>query len=128
MVSNQRGRTTITYVCSAGSDGENNITIKQEPIGTEQADIRAQFFADLKRLNEGDSSNSSSGAASVIKPSEDESDRSSSHAVTLKIRDDENSFQSGKRSSSSEGLEENSKELKREEDLDSSIKLETTSC
>jgi len=112
----------------SGSDGENNITIKQEPIGTEQADIRAQFFADLKRLNEGDSSNSSSGAASVIKPSEDESDRSSSHAVTLKIRDDENSFQSGKRSSSSEGLEENSKELKREEDLDSSIKLETTSC
>ena len=33
----------------SGSDGENNITIKQEPIGAEQSDIRAQFFADLKR-------------------------------------------------------------------------------
>ena len=111
-----------------GSDGENNITIKQEPIGTEQADIRAQFFADLKRLNDGDSSNSSSGPASVIKPSEEDPDRSSSHAVTLKIRDDEDCFQSGKRKSSCDGLEENSTDLKCEEDLDTSIKLETTSC
>merc|ERR1712038_984404 len=110
------------------SGSEENMTIKQEPIGEEQSDIRAQFFADLKRLNDGDSSNGSSGGASVVKQSEDDSDKSSSHAVTLKIRDEEDSFQSGKSKSSCEGLDENSKELKREEDMDTSIKLETTSC
>jgi len=49
----------------------------------------------------------------------------------LKIRDDENSLQSGKRKSSDEGLAETSKERKlvaSEEELDTSIKLETTSC
>ena len=120
--------TTAHWLCFTGSEGENNITIKQEPIVAEQSDIRAQFFADLKRLNDGDSSNGSSGGASVVKQSEDDSDKSSSHAVTLKIRDEEDSFQSGKSKSSCEGLDENSKELKREEDMDTSIKLETTSC
>ena len=100
------------------------MTIKQEPIGEEQSDIRAQFFADLKRLNSGEGSNG-------VKQSDGETERSSSHAVTLKIRDDENSLQSGKRKSSDEGLAETSKERRlatSEEDLDSSIKLETTSC
>ena len=100
------------------------MTIKQEPIGEEQSDIRAQFFADLKRLNGGEASNG-------VKPSEGDTERSSSHAVTLKIRDDENSLQSGKRKSSDEGLAESSKERKlgaSEEELDTSIKLETTSC
>ena len=102
------------------------MTIKQEPIGEEQSDIRAQFFADLKRLNSGECSNG-------VKPSEGdtERERSSSHAVTLKIRDDENSLQSGKRKSSDESLTETSKERRlvtSEEDLDTSIKLETTSC
>ena len=99
------------------------MTIKQEPIGEEQSDIRAQFFADLKRLNSGEGSNG-------VK-SDGETERSSSHAVTLKIRDDENSLQSGKRKSSDEGLAETSKERRlgtSEEDLDTSIKLETTSC
>ena len=66
-----------------------------------------------------------------MKPSEGDTERSSSHAVTLKIRDDENSLQSGKRKSSDEGLAESSKERKignSEEELDTSIKLETTSC
>jgi len=108
------------------SGSEENMTIKQEPIGEEQSDIRAQFFADLKRLNSGESSNG-------VKPSEGdtERERSSSHAVTLKIRDDENSLQSGKRKSSDESLAETSKERRlvtSEEDLDTSIKLETTSC
>ena len=100
------------------------MTIKQEPIMEEQSDIRAQFFADLKRLNGGEGSNG-------VKPGEGDTERSSSHAVTLKIRDDENSLQSGKRKSSDEGLAESSKERKignSEEELDTSIKLETTSC
>ena len=66
-----------------------------------------------------------------MKPGDGDSERSSSHAVTLKIRDDENSLQSGKRKSSDEGLAETSKERKlgaSEEELDTSIKLETTSC
>ena len=66
-----------------------------------------------------------------MKPGDGDSERSSSHAVTLKIRDDENSLQSGKRKSSDEGLAETSKEIKlgaSEEELDTSIKLETTSC
>ena len=66
-----------------------------------------------------------------MKPGEADTERSSSHAVTLKIRDDENSLQSGKRKSSDEGLAETSKERKlgaSEEELDTSIKLETTSC
>lgn len=106
------------------SGSEENMTIKQEPIVEEQSDIRAQFFADLKRLNGGEGSNG-------VKPSEGDVERSSSHAVTLKIRDDENSLQSGKRKSSDEGLAESSKERKlgaSEEELDTSIKLETTSC
>lgn len=116
----------------SGSDGENVITVKQEPIGTEQSDIRAQFFADLKRLNDGDSSSSSNGTVPV-KPSDVDTDKSSSHAVTLKMRDDESSLQSGKRNSSCDGLDESSNELKRvssddDLDLDQSIKLETTSC
>merc|ERR1712218_644637 len=101
------------------SGSEENMTIKQEPIMEEQSDIRAQFFADLKRLNGGEASNG-------VKPSEGdtERERSSSHAVTLKIRDDENSLQSGKRKSSDESLAETSKEIKlgaSEEEMDTSI-------
>ena len=101
------------------------MTIKQEPIMEEQSDIRAQFFADLKRLNGGGE------GSNGVKSGDGDTERSSSHAVTLKIRDDENSLQSGKRKSSDEGLAETSKERKlgaSEEELDTSIKLETTSC
>merc|ERR1719225_2294651 len=70
------------------SGSEESMTIKQEPIMEEQSDIRAQFFADLKRLNSGEGSNG-------VKQGEGDTERSSSHAVTLKIRDDENSLQSG---------------------------------
>jgi hypothetical protein len=62
---------------------------------------------------------------------EDDLSVSPSPDFTLKIRDDENSLQSGKRKPSDEGLAETSKERKlvaSEEELDTSIKLETTSC
>ena len=97
--------------------------MKQETIDHEPDSIRAQFFADLKRSEPNIANLASS-------PSSETS--SSQHSVTLKSRDEsEDSLPPRKRKVDMNGGEETSSDCKKtvlDEDLDKSIKLETTSC
>ena len=100
------------------SEGES-VTIKEENIAEEPDNIRAQFFADLKRLKT---------------PEVVEADQSS---VTVKIKEDDSSVESlpprKRRLDIHENEDLNSdtgdcKKIKDQDDLDKSIPLETTSC
>lgn len=95
------------------------MTIKEET-GTEEPDsIRAQFFADLKRLKT---------------PEAVEADQSS---VSVKIKEDDSSVESLPPRKRRLDIHENGdlngdtgdcKKIKDQDDLDKSIPLETTSC
>lgn len=118
------------------SKSSDEIEIKQETPNPE-ADIRAQFFADLKRLNDSKSEAlDQNHQTSVIKsltefsPTPTNGDRSA-HSVTLKVREDEDSLPPRKRKYSHENALAESpgdcKKLVIEEELEPAIKLETTS-
>jgi len=118
------------------SKSSDEIEIKQETPNPE-ADIRAQFFADLKRLNDSKSEAlDHNHQTSVIKsltefsPTSTNGDRSA-HSVTLKVREDEDSLPPRKRKYSHENALAESpgdcKKLVIEEELEPAIKLETTS-
>lgn len=101
---------------SVSSEGES-VTIKEETSAEEPDSIRAQFFADLKRLKT---------------PEAVEADQSS-----VKIKEDDSSMESlpprKRRLDIHENGDLNSdngdcKKIKDQDDLDKSIPLETTSC
>lgn len=103
---------------SVSSEGES-VTIKEENIAEEPDSIRAQFFADLKRLKT---------------PEVAEADQSS---VTVKIKEDDSSVESLPPRKRRLDIHENEdlngdtgdcKKIKDQDDLDKSIPLETTSC
>lgn len=115
------------------SKSSNEVEIKEE-LPNPEADIRAQFFADLKRLNDSKSEDlENNHQTSVIKSLNEISpngDRST-HSVTLKVRDDDDSLPPRKRKYSHENALAESpgdcKKLVIEDDLEPTIKLETTS-
>ena len=100
------------------SEGES-VTIKEETGAEEPDSIRAQFFADLKRLKT---------------PEAVEADQSS---VSVKIKEDDSSVESLPPRKRRLDIHENGdlngdngdcKKIKDQDDLDKSIPLETTSC
>ena len=110
------------------SKSSDEIEIKQE-IPNPETDIRAQFFADLKRLNDSKSEAlENNHQTSVIKSTTTNGDLSA-HSVTLKMRDDDDSLPPRKRKYSHENsLTESPGDCKKlviEEEP--AIKLETTS-
>eukprot|EP00090_Calanus_glacialis_P014224 TRINITY_DN2295_c0_g1_i1.p1 TRINITY_DN2295_c0_g1~~TRINITY_DN2295_c0_g1_i1.p1 ORF type:complete len:517 (+),score=122.96 TRINITY_DN2295_c0_g1_i1:220-1770(+) len=123
---------------STESKSSDEVEIKEEDPNPE-TDIRAQFFADLKRLNDSKSealNQDNNHQTSVIKSLNEFSniptngDRSA-HSVTLKVRDDDESLPPRKRKFSHENsLAESPGDCKKlviEDDLEPAIKLETTS-
>ena len=110
------------------SEGEG-VTIKEETSVEEPDNIRAQFFADLKRLKTPEAVE----ADPVI--AENHSDKGSSQSsVTVKIKEDDNSMESlppRKRRLDGDVNSDNGecKKIKdQDNDPDKSIPLETTSC
>ena len=108
----------LINILLVSSEGES-VTIKEENIAEEPDSIRAQLFADLKRLKT---------------PEVAEADQSS---VTVKIKEDDSSVESlpprKRRLDIHENEDLNSdtgdcKKNKDQDDLDKSIPLETTSC
>jgi len=123
---------------SEESKSSDEVEIKEEILNPE-TDIRAQFFADLKRLNDSKSealNQDNNHQTSVIKSLNEFStipangDRSA-HSVTLKVRDEDESLPPRKRKFSHENpLAESPGDCKKlviEDDLEPAIKLETTS-
>ena len=126
-------RTFLTHVIfPVSSDGGDSVSVKQEEGDQESDSIRAQFFADLKRLKTPDPDDASPGADSQ---EEEDQKSSSQHSVTLKIREEDASDTLPPRKRKLDLLENGSceeNECKKvpahEEDLDKSIKFEATSC
>jgi len=118
------------------SKSSDEIEIKQE-MPNPETDIRAQFFADLKRLNDSKSEAlDNNHQTSVIKsltelsPTPTNGDLSA-HSVTLKMRDEDDSLPPRKRKYSHENALAESpgdcKKLVIEDEVETAIKLETTS-
>ena len=119
---------------STDSKDSNEAAVKEEA-NTDENDIRAQFFADLMRRNDNKNealNNDSNHPPTIVKTLNEFSngDRSS-HSVTLKVREDDESLPPRKRKFSHENsLSESPGDCKKlviEDDLEPAIKLETTS-
>jgi len=117
---------------SESSKSSDEAEIKEEN-NHQEPDIRAQFFADLKRFNDskGETLNQENNhQTSVIKSlNEFSNGDASTHSVTLKVREGEETLPHRKRKYSHENnLTESHGDCKKlEEDLEPAIKLETTS-
>ena len=127
---NSNGSTESSEKSKESSESEE-IQIKEELKVEETSDIRAQFFADLKRLNDGTAEVEGGPAAAVasLELSRSLADKPS-HSVTLKARDnnDEDSLPLRKRKISHEMINEsNSPKKQHSQDDESSVKLQTTS-
>jgi len=113
---------------SPDNNSEAVAAIKQENGIPESDNIRAQFFADLKRLK----NNDTSGLTDSPTTTDEAQDKSpSQHSVTLKIREDEDVLPPRKRKIDviGNGGDDSGdcKKVAHDDDLESSIKLETTS-
>lgn len=114
---------------SPDNEGEAVPVIKQENGAPEPDNIRAQFFADLKRLKNNDTS------GNLLDPpasnNEDPDKSPSQHSVTLQIREDEDVLPPRKRKIDVMGNggddSGDCKKVAHDDDLESSIKLEATS-
>ena len=117
------------FLVSPDNEGEAVPVIKQENGAPEPDNIRAQFFADLKRLKNNDTS------GNLLDPpasnNEDPDKSPSQHSVTLQIREDEDVLPPRKRKIDvmSNGGDDSGdcKKVAHDDDLESSIKLEATS-
>ena len=117
------------FLVSPDNDGEAVPVIKQENGAPEPDNIRAQFFADLKRLKNNDTS------GNLLDPpasnNEDGDKSPSQHSVTLQIREDEDVLPPRKRKIDVMGNggddSGDCKKVAHDDDLESSIKLEATS-
>ena len=120
--------TFLLLLVSPDNDSEAVAAIKQENGIPESDNIRAQFFADLKRLK----NNDTSGLTDSPTTTDEAQDKSpSQHSVTLKIREDEDVLPPRKRKIDviGNGGDDSGdcKKVAHDDDLESSIKLETTS-